>query len=73
MAQHKEKDALNLVQNLTLLVAQPVDVVVKATLFDNQLISRGHVTTSKLLMILVDFQAWMKRVLKEMRQLVEWI
>jgi len=49
------------------LIAPPAKVVIRSELLNNQLIREGHVTRSKVVMNLVDFQARMETVLKEMR------
>lgn len=71
LSQKKEKDALQLVRNLSSLIAEPTNLVVRSYLFDAQLVSKGYITRSKIVMILVDCQARMDVVLREMRQLVK--
>lgn len=70
VSRKRETEALHLVRGLSTLVEQLTDVVTRSTLFDARLLKEGHVTASKILVILVDFQAWMEAIVKEMRQLV---
>jgi hypothetical protein len=69
-AKRNEKDALKVVRDLSALVATPGEVVNRSTLFENELIRHGHITGSKIIIILTDFQDRMERVLREMRELV---
>lgn len=64
LAREKEKEALQLIRNLSSLVGQLADTVNKSALYDAQLVARGHVAGSKIVIILVNFQARMERVLK---------
>ena len=70
VARQKESEALHLVRNLTQLVASPTNVLIRSEMFNHQLIKDGHITESKVLTILVDFQAKMEVVLKEMCKLL---
>jgi hypothetical protein len=70
IAKTKEKDALQLVRNLSALVDQPAESVVKAALIQKQLNQDSALSGPKILRILVDFSSKMEVVLDEMRQLV---
>lgn len=69
----QEKEALHLVLNLNLLLNQPTEAVIKSNLYNTQLVSEGHIARSKVVLVLVKFQAWMDVVPKEMKALVEWV
>ena len=70
-AQDREKEALRLVRNLSTMLSQPAEAAVRANLYNTQLVSEGHIVGSRVVMVLVEFQARMEVVLKEMRALVE--
>lgn len=53
------------------MLSQPADAAVKANLYNTQLVSEGHIAGSRVVMVIVDFQARMDATLKEMRALVE--
>lgn len=60
-------------RNLNALLIQPAEATIRTNLYNAQLVSEGHITGSRvvMVMVLVDFQARMDAVLKEMRSLVE--
>jgi hypothetical protein len=51
-------------------VDRPSELIIKASLVQNQLIEEGHLTGSKVVRILVNFSSQMEVVLKEMSQLL---
>jgi hypothetical protein len=70
VAKQREKEALQLLKNLSGLVDKPADMVMKAALTQSRLTEEGHLTGSKVIRILVDFSSRMETTLKEMRQLL---
>jgi hypothetical protein len=70
VAKQREKEALQLLKNLSGLVDKSADLVMKAALIQSRLTKEGHLTGSKVIQILVDFSSRMEITLKEMRQLL---
>lgn len=66
----KEKEALQLIKNLTELITQPFKTVTKAALLESKLAQEGSLTGSLVVRILVDYNSRMEKVLEEMRHLL---
>lgn len=53
-------DAMDLVRKLREVVDVPTEVILRATLWNNQMVRKGHITRTKVVMILVNFEAQIK-------------
>lgn len=69
-ANKRATNAMDLVWKMREVIDQPAEVLTRANLWTAQMTSKGHITGMKLVSILVDFEAWIKGVFKDMQQLV---
>ena len=73
VSRQREVDALRLVHSLKERIEIPEHAVIRSNLYSTWLETQGTMTGSKMVTILVDFEARMKMILKEMNKLLGFL